>query len=203
LEINKVVELEQLLKDLKGIPLELAQHIIELDTTIPLAHQARYKKNPNYVIIIKQDIDKLLVVRFIQFVEEATWLSPFVIVPKKNGKLKTYIDFKKLNVTTKKDPYSLPFIDEMLNTITRYEIYAFLDGYSRHHQIFIALEDKYKVAFVIDFGAFIWKVMLFGVKNGPPTYHKAISKTFREYLDSFMKIVLDDFTVYNDMENHM
>ncbi len=30
-------------KDLKGIPLELAQHIIELDTSKPLAHQTRYK----------------------------------------------------------------------------------------------------------------------------------------------------------------
>jgi len=49
LEIGKVLEVEQLLKefkdvfawthkDLKRIPLELAQHIIELDTTIPLAH---------------------------------------------------------------------------------------------------------------------------------------------------------------------
>jgi hypothetical protein len=28
-------------KDLKGIPLELAQHKIELDITIPLAHQVR------------------------------------------------------------------------------------------------------------------------------------------------------------------
>ncbi len=56
LEIGKVLEVEQLLKefkdvfawtykDLKGIPLELAQHIIELDTTIPLAHQARYIKS--------------------------------------------------------------------------------------------------------------------------------------------------------------
>ncbi len=34
-------------KDLKGIPLELAQHRIELDTSIPLAHPARYKLNPN------------------------------------------------------------------------------------------------------------------------------------------------------------
>jgi hypothetical protein len=29
-------------KDLKGIPLEVAQHWIELNTSIPLAHQARY-----------------------------------------------------------------------------------------------------------------------------------------------------------------
>jgi len=45
--------------------------------------------------------------------------------------------------------------------------------------------------------------MLFGVKNGPPTYQKVITKTFREYLDSFMNIFLDDFIVYNDMDNHL
>ncbi len=105
-------------KDLKGIPLEL-------DTTIPSTHQAKYKLNPNYVIIIKQDINKLLATRFIQFVKEAIWLSPIVVIPKKNGKLKICIDFKKLNVATKKDPYPLPFINEMLNTIVGYETYSF------------------------------------------------------------------------------
>jgi hypothetical protein len=38
--------------------------------------------------------------------------------------------FQKLNVTTKKDPYPLPFTYEMWNTITGYERYSFLDGYS-------------------------------------------------------------------------
>jgi len=79
-----------------------------LDITIPWAHKARYKLNPNYVTTIKQNVDKLAT-RFIQYVEEVTWLSPIVVVPKKNGKLKTCIDFKKLNVAIKKDPYPLPF----------------------------------------------------------------------------------------------
>ncbi len=42
-----------------------------------------YRLNPNYDTTIKQDIDKLLAVEFIQFVEEATWLSPIVLIPKK------------------------------------------------------------------------------------------------------------------------
>jgi hypothetical protein len=53
----------------------------------------------------------------------------------KNGKLRICIDFKKLNAATKKDPYPLPFIDEVLNTIVGYEIYSFLDGYLGYHQI--------------------------------------------------------------------
>jgi hypothetical protein len=117
--------------------------------------------------------------------------------------LKIYVNFRKLNVATKKDPYPLPFTNEVMNIVKGYEAYSLLDGYSRYHQIFIAPEDRYNIAFVIDKGAFIWKVMLFGVKNGPPTYHKVVIKAFKEYLDSFMKIFLDDFIVYNDMESHL
>ncbi len=113
-------------KDLKGIPWELTQHKIELDITIPLAHQAKYRLNPNYATTVKQDIDKLLIVGFIEYVEEATWLSPIVLVPKKNGKLKIYIDFWKLNAATKKDPYPLSFTYEMLNIVVRYEAFFFL-----------------------------------------------------------------------------
>jgi hypothetical protein len=75
---------------LKGIPLDVAQHQIELDTSIPPTHQARYRLNPNYVAIVKHDIDKLLVVGFIKLIDEATWLSPIVVMLKKNGKLNLY-----------------------------------------------------------------------------------------------------------------
>jgi len=157
-------------KDLKGIPPKLVQHKIELDTSIPLAHQVRYILNPNYATIVKHDIDKLLTIGFIQLVKEATWLSPIMVVPKKNGKLRICVDFRKLNKATKKDPYPLPFCDEVLNIIIGYETYSFLDGYLGYHQISIAFKDRYKRTFVIDWGAFVWMVMSFGVKNGPPTF---------------------------------
>jgi len=80
-----------------------------LDTSIPPTHQTRYQLNPNYVVIIKLDIDKLFTINFLTLVEKAIWLSPIVVVLKKNGKLKICVDFRKLNVATKKDPYMLPF----------------------------------------------------------------------------------------------
>jgi len=45
--------------------------------------------------------------------------------------------------------------------------------------------------------------MLFGILNGPPTYQRTITKTFKEYLASFMKIFLDDFIMNNYMDNHL
>jgi len=97
-------------KDLKGMPSELVQHVIELDISFPLAHQIRYKLNPNFVAIVKQDIDKLLTIGFIQPIEEATWLSPIIIMFKKNSKLIICVDFKKLNNTTQKIPILCHFL---------------------------------------------------------------------------------------------
>jgi hypothetical protein len=49
--------------------------------------------NSNYIAIVKQDLDKLLVMGFIALMEEATWLSPIVVVPKKNETLQICMDF--------------------------------------------------------------------------------------------------------------
>jgi hypothetical protein len=53
-----------------------------------------------------------------------------MVVLMKNGKLIICVDFKKLNKTTQKNPYPLPFSDEVLNIIVRYETYPFRYGYS-------------------------------------------------------------------------
>jgi hypothetical protein len=67
----------------------------------------------------------------------------------------------------------------------------------------ITLEDRYKITFVTDWGAFVWMVMPFGAKNGSLTFQIKVNRNFGKYLNQFMKIFLDDFTVYNDMKNHL
>jgi hypothetical protein len=78
---------------------------------------------------------------FIKLVEKVTWLSPIVVVLKKNGKLKIRVDFRKLNAATKKDPYSLPFTNEVINIVAGHEVYTFLDGFFGYPHISIAPED--------------------------------------------------------------
>ncbi len=54
-----------------------------------------------------------------------------------------------------------------------------------------------------NWGAFVWDVMPFGVKNGPPTYQRVVTKAFREYIEVFMKIFPNDFIVFNYMSTHL
>jgi putative transposase len=98
-----------------------------------------------------------------------------VVVSKKNGKLWICVDFRKLNVATKKDPYPLPFIEEVLDMVASHEMYSFFDGSSGYHQIMIIPDNQYKMAFITNWGTFIWVVMPFDLKNAAPTYQIAIS----------------------------
>ncbi len=106
--------------------------------------------NPNYVVVVKQDLDKLLNLGFIALVEEVSWLSPIIVVWKKNGKFRICVHFRWFNATTKKDPYPLTYTKEVLDEMAGHDVYLFLDGFSSYHQIMIALEDKYKIAFIIN-----------------------------------------------------
>jgi hypothetical protein len=45
--------------------------------------------------------------------------------------------------------------------------------------------------------------MPFRVKNGPHTYQRAMTKAFSEYIDVFMRISLDDFTIFSDVSTHL
>jgi len=113
------------------------------------------------------------------------------------------MDFKIFNKATKKNPYVLPFFDEVLIIVAWYEAHSFLDGYLGYHHISITPKDRSKITFVTDWGAFVCMVMPFGVRKGPPNFQKVVSKAFKKYLNQFMTIFLDDFRVYSDMENHL
>ena len=82
-------------------------------------------------------------------ISDSQWVSPVHAVPKKAGftvvekevqtrlptKVRVCIDYRKLNVATRKDHFPLPFIDQMLERLAEHEYYCFLDEYSGYNQI--------------------------------------------------------------------
>ena len=188
---------------MRGIPKHIATHRIELDTAISPCHQARYYINPNYTKAVKEDLEKLLKAGFIEPTDQATWLSPIVVVPKKNGKLPICVDFRRLTAATKKDLYSLPFTDKVLDMVIGYAAYSFIDYFSGYHQVHIHPDGRYKTAFITEWGAYVWVVMPFGLKNAPSTYERIVNQIFKDYLNDFMKLFLDDFSVYSDVAIHL
>jgi hypothetical protein len=85
------------------------------------------------------------------------------------------VDYRKLNLQTKKDPFPLPFLDSILDTIVGHEMYPFMDGYSGYNQVKMVEENKEKISFISKQGAYAYNVMPFGLCNAPITFQKVIT----------------------------
>jgi hypothetical protein len=188
--------------DLKGVPPEICEHKIELEPDAKAVRQRQYRMNPKYSLMVKEEIDKLLACGFIFEVPYSEWVSPIVIVPKKNGKLRICQDYRKLNSVTKKDHFPLPFTDTLLDGVAGYECYSFMDGFSGYNQIQIAQRYRLLTAFTTDWGIFAHTKMPFGLCNAPATFQRLMTIAFQMYLRKFMEIFLDDFCVYSTKKKH-
>ena len=123
---------------MKGMNPKFYQHKINLKKDVVPVVQQRYRMNPNFAIQVKEELDKLCKVGFIYPIHQVTWLSPIVVVPKKNGKIKIYVDYKKLNAAIESNPFPLPFYDTILDSMAGHKIYTFIDGFSGYNQILMA-----------------------------------------------------------------
>ena len=83
-------------------------------------------------------------------------MSPIVVVPKKNNKLRVYVNLKKVNGATIRDHYHLPITDHVLESVARKQAYSFLDGFSSYNQVLIKQEDQHKIAFAPKWGIYAY-----------------------------------------------
>lgn len=72
----------------EGSATEKVKHIIPIAENSKPVQKRPYPMNPKYSLIIKEEIDKLIDVGFICEMEHIEWVSPIVIVMKKNGKIR-------------------------------------------------------------------------------------------------------------------
>ncbi|CAN6557500.1 unnamed protein product [Malus baccata var. baccata] len=123
------------LADIKGISPTTCMHHIFLEEGAKPTREAQRRLNPPMMEVVKKEIIKLLDCGVIYPISDSRWVSPVQCVPKKSGvtvvanaenelvpqRIQTgwrvCIDYRKLNTTTRKDHFPLPFIDQMLESV--------------------------------------------------------------------------------------
>jgi len=166
--------------------------------------------------VVKTEILKLLNVRVIYPITESKWVASIHVVPKttgitliknKNDELiptrissgwRMYVDYRKLNLSTCKDHFPLPFMDQMLERLAGKSFYY---GYSGYNQIVINHEDQENTTFTCLFGTYAYRRMLFYLCNAPATFQICMMSIFSDYVERIIEVFMDDFTVYGDSFN--
>ena len=106
------------------------------------------------------------------------------------------IDYKRLNAVTRKYHFPLPFIDQLLERVSRHPFYCFLDGYSGYFQIVIAPEDQEKTTFTCPFRTYAYRGMPVGLCKAPATFQRCMLSIFSNMVERIMEVYMDDVTVY-------
>ncbi|KAM1624795.1 hypothetical protein ACFX2K_022943 [Malus domestica] len=125
------------LADIRGISPTTCMHRILLEEGAKPTREAQRRLNPPMMEVVKKEIIKLLDCGVIYPISDSRWVSPVQCVPKKSGVTvvknaenelvptsiqtgwRVCIDYRKLNTTTRKDHFPLPFIDQMLERLER------------------------------------------------------------------------------------
>ncbi|CAL8135368.1 unnamed protein product [Prunus armeniaca] len=167
------------LADIKGLSPTTCMHRILLEEGAKPTREAQRRLNPPMMEVVKKEIIKLLDCGVIYPILDSRWVSPVQVVQKKSGVTvvkneenelvptciqtgwRVCIDYRKLNATTRKDHFPLPFIDQMLES-----------------QIVIAPDDQEKTTFTCPFGTFAYRRMPFGLCNAPATFQRCMDVPF-------------------------
>ncbi|KAG9442206.1 hypothetical protein H6P81_018060 [Aristolochia fimbriata] len=189
-------------------------HKILMEYSFKPTIQPQRRLNPTLQEVVKKEVVKLLDAGIIYPISYSKWVSPVQVVPKKGGITviknsdneliptrtvtgwRVCIYYRKLNSVTRKDHFPLPFIDQMLERLADNKFYCFLDGYSGYFQIPIAPENQEKTTFTCPYGTFAYRRMHFGLGNAPATFQRCMIAIFNDFIEKFMEIFMDDFTLY-------
>ena len=139
------------LANLRGLDPSLCTHHIFLEGESRPVRESQRWLNPKVWEVVKEEILKWLNAEIIYPISYSQWVSPVHVVPKKVGVIVTVnekgeeiqmrlsikwpecINYRKLNVATKKDHFPLPFIDQILDRLAGQSYFFFLVRYSGYN----------------------------------------------------------------------
>jgi len=167
----------------------------------PIA-QKPYPASPFKQALIKEQVDKLLQLGFIRS-SKSEWASP-VNLRKQGENYRFCLDYRKLNLRTKSDPYPIPRMDTLLSKLGNSSFISKLDLRKGYWQIEMEKESIPFTAFICDQGKFEFLRMPFGLKTAPSIFQRFANELVGEARGIFADAYLDDIVVYStSWEDHM
>ena len=156
----------------------LTKHVIELTNPTPIKINPR-RYSPFMLKKMHELTDEYLAEDVIEPCK-SPWSSPPVIARKANGTYRMCIDYRRLNLVTKKHAHPIPNIDSLLDKFKNARYISKIDMTSAFLQISIDEEIRDFTAFSVPGrGQFRFKRMPFGLVNSPSTFQQMMDNLIR------------------------
>ena len=174
---------------------EAAQLSIRTGDSAPIRSHP-YRIPPKWKEEVKAQFDKLLELGVIR-PSSSPWSSSVVLAKKKGGSVRPCIDFRAVNAVTEPDPYLMPLIEEILDSLASAQFISKLDLTKGFHQIPVRPEDCPKTAFCTPWGKFEFCFMPFGLRNGPAVFQRLMDSLLHRDKE-YSQVYIDDIAIFSD-----
>ncbi len=183
-------------------PRRRVDHAIEMMSGVAPPAKAPYRMSHEELKELKVQLEKLLAKGYIK-PSKSPYGVPVLFVHKKDGTLRMCVDYRALNKATVKNWYPLPRIDDLFDCLSRAKVFSRIDLRFGYYQIRIAKGDDEKTACHTRYGSYEFLVMPFRLTNAPATFCTLMNDIFREWLDDFVVVYIDDILIYSgSLEEH-
>jgi len=127
----------------------------------------------------------------------SAWASPVVILPKKNGKARYFVDYQRLDSITRKDAYPLPRMEDFLDSLGDAKVFTLLDCSAGYWKKPRRPADREKTAFKTHAGIYHWQSMPLGLTNAPATFQRALDNILSGLKWQLCLFYLDDVIIFS------
>jgi len=128
--------------------------------------------------------------------------APVLFAPKKDGKLRLCIDYRKLNRQTLRDCYPTPIATELIARTRGCKMFSKLDLHSGSHQLRIREGDQHKTAFVTPGGQYKWVTCPFGLSNTPSYFQRLMNDILHDHIAAgYCVCYCDDLLIYTESDD--
>ena len=125
------------------------------------------------------------------------WASPIVLVKKKDGSTRFCVDYRQVNLKSRKDAYPLPRMDDALELLHGANYFSTVDLASGYWQIEMEKSSIEKTAFVTHKGLFEFTVMPFGLTGATGSFQRLMDCVLSGLLWKSCLVYLDDVIVFS------
>lgn len=129
----------------------VTEHRINPKPGTVYTHQITYIKGPDILAVKQEHYYEQLRPGDIEHANRE-WVSPGVLAPINDGKVRIFIDYCRLNITTVIDTYPLPQLDYFIDILGYTSLFSTLDANCGYSQIPVAEGNKYKKFFTTHCG---------------------------------------------------
>jgi hypothetical protein len=157
---------------------------IDIDPNAKPVHSRPYPVPWIHLKTFKKELNHLVRIGILAAQQESEWVSPSLIILKKNGRIHWISNLRHLNKVIRRKQYPLPIITDILHKRSWYKFFTKLDLSVQYYTFELDKESQDLCTIITPFGKYKYSRLPIGLKCSPDIVQAAMKNVLSDIKDA-------------------